>query len=576
MSDRSGGATATADLHRIADLATRAGLPSLAAEAERTAERIAEGRFYVACVGQFKRGKSTLLNALIGEPILPTGVVPVTSVVTVVRYGAERGARIRLATGEWQPIPLGSLAAYVSEDENPENEKGIAAVEAFVPAKLLESGMCLVDTPGVGSVFSSGTEATRAFVPHIDAALVVLGADPPISGDEVALLEAVAERVQTLIFVLSKADRLSESDRMEAARFAQRVIEQRLRRTVGPILQVSALERLSDVEHARDWDTLVDLLGGLARDAGAGLVRAAERRAVRDLTARVGRGVDEQLRALRSPVEETERRLQELRRATAELERSLGDLSYLLAGEQDRVVRAVMEDRTRFLARALPEAGRELFEAVSFLRRGPGSEIRERVLDTARDVARRHLDGWLQEQQPVTEARYREAAQRFLDLANEFLACFATARDLGLDQLPPSLGSETGLRVRGELFYTEMLRLTAPSALAWLLDRLRPRGRTFRAVLAQASEYLEELLSTNSARIQNDLIERVRKSRERLETEIRSRLTDARDSAAQALERARAQHAIGQQAVQAEIARLTAIRAGTGALASAQAPGPLC
>ena len=80
---------------------------------------------------------------------------------------------------------------------------------------------------------------------------------------------------------------------------------------------------------------------------------------------------------------------------------------------------------------------------------------------------------------------------------------------------------------------------------------------------------------TNGARIQNDLIERVRKSRERLETEIRSRLTDARDSAAQALDRARAQHAIGRQAVEAESARLKAIRAETGALASAQAPSPL-
>jgi putative ribosome biogenesis GTPase RsgA len=245
MSNRIDGAPATADLHRVADLAARAGLPSLATEAERTAERIADGRFYVACVGQFKRGKSTLLNALIGEPILPTGVVPVTSVVTVLRYGAERGARIRLARADWQPIPIGALAAYVSEEQNPENEKGIEAVEVFVPAKLLDSGLCLVDTPGIGSVFSSGTEATRAFVPHIDAALIVLGADPPISGDEVALLEVVAERVQTLIFVLSKADRLSESDRMEAARFAQRVIEQRLRRSAGPILQVSGLERLS-------------------------------------------------------------------------------------------------------------------------------------------------------------------------------------------------------------------------------------------------------------------------------------------------------------------------------------------
>src|SRR5713101_8280435 len=67
-------------------LASEADTPGIAKDAAALAERIAEGRFYVACVGQFKRGKSTLLNALIGDPILPAGVAPVTSVVTVIRY----------------------------------------------------------------------------------------------------------------------------------------------------------------------------------------------------------------------------------------------------------------------------------------------------------------------------------------------------------------------------------------------------------------------------------------------------------------------------------------------------------
>lgn len=64
------------DLARLADLATEAGLPALARQASREIERLAEGRFYVACVGQFKRGKSTLINALVGQAVLPAGVAP--------------------------------------------------------------------------------------------------------------------------------------------------------------------------------------------------------------------------------------------------------------------------------------------------------------------------------------------------------------------------------------------------------------------------------------------------------------------------------------------------------------------
>ncbi len=269
-SDEVGGADGGPVLQRAARLAHEAGLSSLAAEAERIAERIAGGRFYVACVGQFKRGKSTLLNALIGEPLLPTGVVPVTSVVTIVRYGAERSARVRFATGTWESIALESLSAYVSEEQNPDNEKGVEAVEVFVPAKLLEAGMCLVDTPGVGSVFAGAARATRAFVPHIDAALVVLGADPPISGEELALVEEVAGQVETLIFVLGKADRLTESERHQATRFAARVLQERLGQPVDPILHVSAAERLTGNGPVRDWEVLVGHLSDLGRHAGAG------------------------------------------------------------------------------------------------------------------------------------------------------------------------------------------------------------------------------------------------------------------------------------------------------------------
>ncbi len=70
-------------LLHIASLARQFNSDQIADDACSAAERIAEGRFYVACVGQFKRGKSTLLNALIGEPILPSGVVPVTAVPTI-------------------------------------------------------------------------------------------------------------------------------------------------------------------------------------------------------------------------------------------------------------------------------------------------------------------------------------------------------------------------------------------------------------------------------------------------------------------------------------------------------------
>lgn len=185
MTDRS-------SLGALADIARRAGAHGLAREAEALAERAREGRFYVVSVGQFKRRKSALVNALIGQPLLPTGVVPVTTAVTVVRYGPRLTARVRFGEREWEDCEPRDLVTYVSEEHNPGNEKGVTGVEIFVPSPLLASGMCLVDTPGVGSVSEANTAATREFAPHVDVSLVVLGADPPISAEEVALLQEVA------------------------------------------------------------------------------------------------------------------------------------------------------------------------------------------------------------------------------------------------------------------------------------------------------------------------------------------------------------------------------------------------
>jgi hypothetical protein len=177
----------------LSRLAEEVGASAIAADAAALNARLSDGRFYVACVGQFKRGKSTLLNALVGQSLLPAGVVPITTAVTVLRYGERVRARVRLGA-EWHDIAPSELAAYVSEEQNPANEKGVSVVEVFVPNSLLASGMCLVDTPGIGSVITANTEATRAFVPHIDAALVVIGADPPISADEVTLISPHHER----------------------------------------------------------------------------------------------------------------------------------------------------------------------------------------------------------------------------------------------------------------------------------------------------------------------------------------------------------------------------------------------
>jgi len=259
----------------LADLAAGLGAEPVAQEAQELSARVSEGRFYVACVGQFKRGKSTLINALIGQPILPTGFIPVTTVPTVIRFAQKPSARIRTQQGTWNDIIISDLKEYVTEELNPENQRGVQGAEVFVPSPLLSSGMCIVDTPGLGSVFTGNTAATQAFIPHIDAALVVVGADPPLAGEELSLVEAVGKQVQELILVINKADRTTDEERAAASTFTRQLLHRRLHREVGPVFEVSAQERAEKRGPERDWRKLIQALHRLVEDSGRQLVRAA-------------------------------------------------------------------------------------------------------------------------------------------------------------------------------------------------------------------------------------------------------------------------------------------------------------
>jgi len=553
-------------LEGLASLALEADSPELAAEATALAARTAEGRFFVAAVGGFKRGKSTLVNALLDVPVLPVGVVPVTSVITIVRYGRELAARVGFVTGDVREVPPTAVAAFVTEAENPGNEKGVAVVEVFVPSPVLASGLCLVDTPGLGSVFQGNTRTTRAFVPQIDAALIVIGADPPISADELALAVEIGRQVDHLIVVLNKADRCSETERAEGAAFAERVLGRELGRPIGPILEVSAAERLATGRPTRDWTTLAATLDTLARKAGAELVEAARRRGLARLTARVAQAIEQRAEALRRPLDESERRLERLRHVVGETERALADLGPLFTAAQDELAAEFAQYRQAFLDRVLEEARSELDRALGGASAEPAGRLRNLAAETARRVARAHVERWRGEIQPVGEALYRQVTGRFIALARDLLARLAEFDDPALVSLEDAVEPETGFRAASEFYFTELFSVAEASPAERLIDGLRSRRRLRHAVRRRAESYLTRLIESNSARVANDLKQRVIESRRRLEADVRASLRQAVALAERALEGARRAQAGGAAAVEAEMARLETIRAKVAAL----------
>lgn len=215
--------------------------------------RLAHGIFNLAVLGQFKRGKSTFLNALLGKEILPTSVVPLTAVPIFIRSDSSLSLKIRFKetsdikeySSENEQYIMDVLSEFVAEENNPKNRKGVSEAEVLFTAEILSKGVVLIDTPGIGSTFRHNTEATLNFLPQCDAALFLVSSDPPMTEVEVEFLKHLKEKVSRIFFILNKVDYLDEEEKQKAVSFFRRVLKEQAGYLSEPdVFSVSARQGL--------------------------------------------------------------------------------------------------------------------------------------------------------------------------------------------------------------------------------------------------------------------------------------------------------------------------------------------
>ena len=210
-------------LERVSGLAAELKLASLQPQIAACRHQLSGGSqsIDVAVFGRFKAGKSSFLNHLTGRAVLPIGVVPLTAVITRLRFGASERAEVRFVDGKNKEIPLGEIGLYVGEDRNPNNEKKVASVEVELPALKPLDPLQFVDTPGLGSAFAHNTEATRGWLPNVGAALVAISSDAPLSERDLELLEELRRHTPKVVLLLTKADLLTAPQRAEVLNFVR-------------------------------------------------------------------------------------------------------------------------------------------------------------------------------------------------------------------------------------------------------------------------------------------------------------------------------------------------------------------
>ncbi len=314
--------------------------------------RFNEGKLHLAVLGQFKRGKSTFLNCLIGKKILPSSVIPLTAIPTFLIYSEQPFLRIIFENENKQPEIVKTnidnietlIENYVTEEKNPENKLGISFVEVHLPSELLKQGLVLIDTPGIGSTFTHNTETTLNFLPQCDAAFFVVSPDPPITEVEVDFLKEVSKKVPRIFFILNKIDYLSSKEELDKIyEFFKKMLSEKLKIENAEIYLLSAKLALEgDEENSRINELKKALQEFIYKEKDKTLQKAIIIKSI-NLLNEVLLEINLTIRSLTLPLEELEEKINLFEQKVDEIKEEITIAQDVLKGDQKRLLEKLDE-----------------------------------------------------------------------------------------------------------------------------------------------------------------------------------------------------------------------------------------
>ena len=313
-------------------------------------EKIAGNKFSILVVGQSKRGKSTFINALLGTELLPVAIIPLTSIITLIKYGEMRNIMVFFNDGPQKEIQQNEIAHYVTEKSNPKNEKNVRYVEVKYPSEYLRNGVEIVDTPGIASVHIHNTETTYNYLPYADAMIFLVSVEPPITQAEYNFLDDLRGYVSKIFFVQNKIDMVDENDREESLEFTKRVIQEQLPAeniTIYPLSAKQALlGKLKDDNSeiiSSGLGTFQDALDNFLLKEKANVLILSIIHKIENLILSETTKANIIKKTLQEPVQELENKIKSFDVLAKEIQQEGRDSTNLLKVEINELIRKVLE-----------------------------------------------------------------------------------------------------------------------------------------------------------------------------------------------------------------------------------------
>jgi GTPase SAR1 family protein len=554
--------------------------PGLRPEPE-LAGKLAAERFELLVVGQYKRGKTCLINALIRDDLLPTAVIPATSVLTVLTYGSEVSIEVLYKDGSVGQIGRERLAEFVTESGNPENHRGVRELLIRHPAPLLRGGVRIIDTPGIGSLHRHNTAAAYSALPRCDAALFLLAADQPLGQAELEFLDDLRPHARRLFFLLNKIDLLSPTELAEAEQFTRRELARAMDGNVQ-LFSVSARQALG----GRSW---VD--AGLERQSRIAQFRAELESFLlhekgRVLLVSVAVSLLQTLRqgelelrlerqALHTPVDRINHAIQQFEKRRRSLQTEWQELAYHITMATERLASRLGE---RLLEAALPELKRRLLGEFD-QRARDHRELNPKQLDEdlsgfiERRVGHCYAEWAEREKQQLAQelgAIAGEAVSRAASLtaelqhyASELLAAGSEFQIDSPDALPLPTGDRAPLLApAGFDLLADGLWLDLPRWIGGRFARIRSTLDRWarRRVIERRRSELTELTDMAAGRIRGNLVDHIQRETARSLAALSEQLEKTAAGIERALEQGRRRRIEKTESLAEHLAQLIALQ----------------
>ncbi|HEY8040792.1 MAG TPA: dynamin family protein [Polyangiaceae bacterium] len=295
-------------LRGLSDVASALGTRTLRERVERELVRkLEEDRFHLVVVGEFNHGKTTFVNALLGETALPVGVTPTTATIHHIRWAERPEATVVSSKGERRAIPFEEAKRFAVGGGAAAED--VDYLEIGYPAALLKERILLVDTPGVNDLSLQRSDITYSYIPRADAVLFLLDAGQILKESERVFLEDKLLKASRdkIVFVITKWDLLSPDEQREALAYARNHLSTLVKDPV--VFPVSAENALAGNRAASGLTELVaHLTRFLAEERGRILLDNALGEGL-GAAQMLSKGVDARRRSIAMKSEEIDRRI---------------------------------------------------------------------------------------------------------------------------------------------------------------------------------------------------------------------------------------------------------------------------